>query len=70
MFFFPKVYLKFIYGSFTEILVNNEVTLKLAIERLLLRVLLHSDANESESLIVYTLREIAASKATKNFDNL
>ena len=53
-----------------QILVNNDVTSKVAMKRLLLRVLLLSAANENECLPVYTLREVPASKFTKNFDKL
>ena len=63
----PKIILMV---SLTGILVNNEATSKLAMNRLSLRVLLISDADEKESLIVDTLQERTASKVTKNLDKL
>ena len=49
--------------SFTGMSVNNDTTSKLALINLTLQDLLISDEKENESLIVYTLREIQASKS-------
>lgn len=51
-------------------LVKDETTSKLAMKRVSLRDLLNSVAKENYVFLVYTLREILASKGTTNFDNL